>query len=84
MPFSSSSSSSSSAAAMAAANAAAAMVNNSGPAEVEGYLNKKGRMTWKKRYFVLHGTVISYYAKKGDPKFRNQMALTAQVRKNGG
>jgi len=55
------------------------MVNNSGPAEVEGYLNKKGRMTWKKRYFALHGTVISYYAKKGDPKFRNQMALTAQV-----
>jgi len=59
--------------------AAAAMGNSSAPSDVEGYLNKKGRVTWKRRYFTLHGNVISYYTKKGDAKFRNQMVLTAQV-----
>jgi hypothetical protein len=76
MPFSSTSSSSSSS---AAAMMAAAQANRT-PAEVEGWLNKKGRMTWKRRYFTLHGHIITYYAKKGDAKCRNQMALTAQVR----
>ncbi|KAM3576937.1 hypothetical protein VYU27_001302 [Nannochloropsis oceanica] len=77
MPFSSSSSSSSSSTS-SLAMAAAAMGNSSAPSDVEGYLNKKGRVTWKRRYFTLHGNVISYYTKKGDAKFRNQMVLTAQ------
>lgn len=50
-----------------------------GTIAMEGWLNKKGGMTWKKRYFVLQGHIITYYAKKGDAKLRNQMALTAQV-----
>ena len=47
--------------------------------DMEGWLNKKGRMTWKRRYFSLSGNTMSYYAKKGDAKFRGQMTLIPQV-----
>lgn len=47
--------------------------------DMEGWLNKKGRMTWKRRYFILSGDLMSYYAKKGDAKFRGQMTLIPQV-----
>lgn len=50
---------------------------------MEGFLNKKGRIAWKKRWFVLQGNALTYFAKKGDAKFRNQMLLTPEVREGG-
>jgi hypothetical protein len=50
---------------------------------MEGWLTKKGRVTWKRRYFVLHGDTVSYFAKKGDPKCRGSMVLIPQVSARG-
>lgn len=54
--------------------------SGAGVTAMEGFLNKKGRIAWKKRWFVLQGNALTYFAKKGDAKFRNQMLLTAEVR----
>lgn len=32
--------------------------------------------SWKKRYFVLHGTTLSYYKQEGDPESRGDIDLT--------
>lgn len=53
---------------------------SSGVTAMEGFLNKKGRIAWKKRWFVLQGNALAYYAKKGDANIRNQMLLCAEVR----
>lgn len=47
---------------------------------MQGWLTKKGRVTWKRRWFVLQGHTLSYYPKKGDAKPRGQMLLNAEVR----
>ncbi len=60
--------------------ATAAAGASSGVTAMEGFLNKKGRIAWKKRWFVLQGNALAYFAKKGDAKFRNQMLLGAEVR----
>ena len=66
---------------MATTTATTTGASNSGAAvtAMEGFLNKKGRIAWKKRWFVLQGNALTYFAKKGDAKFRNQMLLTAEV-----
>jgi hypothetical protein len=46
---------------------------------MEGVLSKKGRMTWKRRYFILQDSKITYFAKKDDGKIRGQILLNAQV-----
>lgn len=58
----------------------ATATGSAGVTAMEGFLNKKGRIAWKKRWFVLQGNALTYFAKKGDAKFRNQMLLTAEVR----
>lgn len=49
---------------------------------MEGWLTKKGRVTWKRRYFTLQDSTLTYYARKGDPKCRGQMTIVAQVRRS--
>lgn len=46
---------------------------------MEGWLTKKGRVTWKRRYFTLHDNSLAYFTKRGDPKYRGQMVITSQV-----
>jgi len=42
---------------------------------MEGYLNKKGVLTWKKRWFVLSSNKIAYFSKEGDTNTRGELAL---------
>jgi len=45
---------------------------------MKGILTKKGGLSWKKRYFVVHdrdnGSKIVYYAKEGDSKIRGEVS----------
>jgi mitogen-activated protein kinase 1/3 len=47
---------------------------------LEGFLTKKGGVSWKKRYFILAQSTITYYSKKGDPRPRGRMVLNAESR----
>ncbi|KAH3688152.1 hypothetical protein WICPIJ_000865 [Wickerhamomyces pijperi] len=48
--------------------------------ECHGWMNKKGGLavgTWKQRYFVLHGTRLSYFATLNDRKERGLIDITS-------
>jgi PH domain len=47
---------------------------------MEGFLTKKGGVSWKKRWFTLDDHVITYYSKQGDAKPRGRMVLNAESR----
>mmetsp|Transcript_38679 Transcript_38679/g.48863 ORF Transcript_38679/g.48863 Transcript_38679/m.48863 type:complete len:487 (+) Transcript_38679:314-1774(+) len=47
---------------------------------LEGFLTKKGGVSWKKRYFTLDQNTITYYSKKGDARPRGRMVLNADSR----
>ena len=49
-------------------------------ASMEGFLTKKGGVSWKKRWFTLDDHVITYYSKQGDAKPRGRMVLNAESR----
>lgn len=42
---------------------------------IEGYLVKKGGLTWNRRYFVLADKVLTYYMRQGEDKPRGQMVF---------
>lgn len=49
-------------------------------AEYHGWMNKKGGLavgTWKQRYFILHGTRLSYFATLNDKKERGLIDITS-------
>jgi PH domain len=48
--------------------------------QMEGFLTKKGGVSWKKRWFTLDDHVITYYSKQGDAKPRGRMVLNAESR----
>eukprot|EP00612_Vaucheria_litorea_P003876 CAMPEP_0171465306 /NCGR_PEP_ID=MMETSP0945-20130129/8397_1 /TAXON_ID=109269 /ORGANISM="Vaucheria litorea, Strain CCMP2940" /LENGTH=510 /DNA_ID=CAMNT_0011992807 /DNA_START=126 /DNA_END=1658 /DNA_ORIENTATION=+ len=47
---------------------------------LDGFLTKKGGVSWKKRWFTLEDHVISYYSKQGDVRARGRMVLNAESR----
>ncbi|CAM9128971.1 unnamed protein product [Chrysoparadoxa australica] len=47
---------------------------------MEGFLTKKGGVSWKKRWFTFTDHVVTYYSKQGDPKPRGRMVLNAESR----
>ncbi len=47
---------------------------------MEGFLTKKGGVSWKKRWFVLESSTILYYSKQADQGPRGRMVLNAESR----
>ena len=49
---------------------------------MEGYLMKKGGLTWKKRFFVVEASAsrIAYYVNEGDTKLRGELEISAETR----
>ena len=51
---------------------------------IEGYLTKKGGLSWKQRYFQLEANLenprITYFAKEGETKIRGEIGINAEVR----
>lgn len=47
---------------------------------MEGFLTKKGGVSWKKRLFRLQDHIVEYYSKQGDPRPRGRMVLNAESR----
>eukprot|EP00611_Tribonema_gayanum_P019733 TRINITY_DN3474_c1_g1_i1.p1 TRINITY_DN3474_c1_g1~~TRINITY_DN3474_c1_g1_i1.p1 ORF type:complete len:450 (-),score=158.10 TRINITY_DN3474_c1_g1_i1:463-1812(-) len=57
------------------------MVQGQKPSQhLEGFLTKKGGVSWKKRWFTLEDHVVTYYSRQGDPKPRGRMVLNAESR----
>lgn len=49
-------------------------------ARVEGFLTKKGGVSWKRRWFTLEDHVVTYLSKQGDLRPRGRMVLIAESR----
>lgn len=47
---------------------------------LEGFLTKKGGVSWKRRWFTLEDHVITYLSKQGDLRPRGRMVLIAESR----
>mmetsp|Transcript_70294 Transcript_70294/g.161267 ORF Transcript_70294/g.161267 Transcript_70294/m.161267 type:complete len:490 (-) Transcript_70294:141-1610(-) len=47
---------------------------------LEGFLTKKGGVSWKKRYFMMKDHTITYFSKQGDAKPRGRMVLNSDSR----
>ncbi|KAH7832081.1 putative connector enhancer of kinase suppressor of Ras 2 [Monocercomonoides exilis] len=54
------------------------------PGITEGWLTKQGhiRKNWKRRWFVLRGTTLYYYAKKEDKKEKGFIQLPGYIMEN--
>lgn len=46
----------------------------------QGFLTKKGGVSWKKRWFTVEDHIVTYYSRQGDPKPRGRMVLNAESR----
>lgn len=51
-----------------------------GSTRLDGFLTKKGGVSWKRRWFILEDHVITYFSKQGDLRPRGRMVLIAESR----
>ena len=50
---------------------------NSGSTRMDGFLTKRGRAQWKRRWFILENDAITYFSKQGDLRPQGRMVLFA-------